>query len=379
MVGGYGQFTYHFNYWGPTGYNRDTYVLVRKLEGEPRLLGETPWTSALRSPSVFHLDKCIGCHTCSVACKNVWTDRKGAEYMWWNNVETKPGTGYPTRWEDQEQLQRRLGASTASALRLRSGGRAAALAEHLPQPDPADARRLLRAVDLPLPATSSTRRPGDDQPTARPVSLVTGEPMEIEGRPELGRRPRRLDGSTPRTIPNLDALSRRGARRSSSSVERLVFFYLPRICNHCLNPACVAACPSGAIYKRGEDGIVLVEPGEVPRLAAVRLGLPVQEGLLQLDSGQVGEVHPLLPAPRDGPGAGLLPLLRRAGSATWACCSTTRTASRRPPRARTRSSSRRSASSSSIRDDPEVVAAARANGIAPGVLEAARRSPVYRS
>ena len=32
MVGGYGQFTYHFNYWGPTGVNRDTFVLVKKLE-----------------------------------------------------------------------------------------------------------------------------------------------------------------------------------------------------------------------------------------------------------------------------------------------------------------------------------------------------------
>jgi len=31
MVGGYGQFTYHFNYWGPTGCNRDTHVFVRKL------------------------------------------------------------------------------------------------------------------------------------------------------------------------------------------------------------------------------------------------------------------------------------------------------------------------------------------------------------
>jgi nitrate reductase alpha subunit len=31
MVGGYGQFTYHFNYWGPVGCNRDTHVLVRKL------------------------------------------------------------------------------------------------------------------------------------------------------------------------------------------------------------------------------------------------------------------------------------------------------------------------------------------------------------
>ncbi|MFV1957936.1 MAG: molybdopterin dinucleotide binding domain-containing protein, partial [Planctomycetota bacterium] len=35
MVGGYGQFTYHFNYWGPTGCNRDTHIYVRKL---PKLL-----------------------------------------------------------------------------------------------------------------------------------------------------------------------------------------------------------------------------------------------------------------------------------------------------------------------------------------------------
>jgi len=35
MVGGYGQFTYAFNYWGPTGVNRDTFVLVRKLPGKP--------------------------------------------------------------------------------------------------------------------------------------------------------------------------------------------------------------------------------------------------------------------------------------------------------------------------------------------------------
>ena len=64
---------------------------------------------------LFHLDKCIGCHTCSVACKNLWTDRKGAEYMWWNNVETRPGTGYPTQWENQERLPRRLGAEGRQA------------------------------------------------------------------------------------------------------------------------------------------------------------------------------------------------------------------------------------------------------------------------
>ncbi|HEY9869183.1 MAG TPA: nitrate reductase subunit alpha [Candidatus Obscuribacterales bacterium] len=32
MIGGYAQFTYAFNYWGPTGVNRDTYVVVKKLD-----------------------------------------------------------------------------------------------------------------------------------------------------------------------------------------------------------------------------------------------------------------------------------------------------------------------------------------------------------
>ena len=41
--------------------------------------------------------------------------------------------------------------------------------------------------------------------------------------------------------------------------ERTFMFYLPRICEHCLNPSCAASCPSGAIYKRTEDGIVLVD------------------------------------------------------------------------------------------------------------------------
>jgi nitrate reductase alpha subunit len=31
LLGGYGQFTFHFNYWGPIGCNRDTHVMVRKL------------------------------------------------------------------------------------------------------------------------------------------------------------------------------------------------------------------------------------------------------------------------------------------------------------------------------------------------------------
>ena len=31
LAGGYGQFTYHFNYWGPTAPNRDTHVVVKKM------------------------------------------------------------------------------------------------------------------------------------------------------------------------------------------------------------------------------------------------------------------------------------------------------------------------------------------------------------
>ena len=31
LIGGYGQYSYGFNYWGPQGVNRDTFVLVKKL------------------------------------------------------------------------------------------------------------------------------------------------------------------------------------------------------------------------------------------------------------------------------------------------------------------------------------------------------------
>ena len=52
---------------------------------------------------VLNLDKCIGCHTCSITCKNVWTSREGMEYAWFNNVESKPGIGYPKEWENQDK------------------------------------------------------------------------------------------------------------------------------------------------------------------------------------------------------------------------------------------------------------------------------------
>ena len=203
---------------------------------------------------VFHLDKCIGCHTCSIACKNIWTDRKGAEYMWWNNVETKPGTGYPNKWEDQEIYK---GGWTASgdSIRLRGTDRLPAMANifHNPNMPVLDDYYEPWTYDY----ANLFEAPGsDDQPTARPISLVTGKPMDIKTGPswddDLGGSP-----DYARKDVNLEGLTA-AERETMFQLERLTMFYLPRICNHCLNAACVAACPSGAIYKRGEDGIVLL-------------------------------------------------------------------------------------------------------------------------
>jgi len=203
---------------------------------------------------VFHLDKCIGCHTCSIACKNVWTDRRGAEYMWWNNVETKPGTGYPTRWEDQEVYKGGWEAS-GNSISLKGAGKLKGLKNifhnpHLPVLEDYYEPWTYKYQDL------FTAPEGDDQPTARPVSLITGEEVEVQSGPnwddDLGGSP-----DYARHDVNFKDLSA-AEQESLFQLERMTFHYLPRICNHCLNPACVASCPSAAIYKRGEDGVVLI-------------------------------------------------------------------------------------------------------------------------
>ena len=99
---------------------------------------------------VMNLDKCIGCHTCSVTCKQAWTNRPGVEYAWFNNVETRPGQGYPRTYENQEQMGGRLGPGQARPAAA-AGRRADQEARHdLLQPENAVHRRLLRAVDLRL-------------------------------------------------------------------------------------------------------------------------------------------------------------------------------------------------------------------------------------
>ncbi len=203
---------------------------------------------------VFHLDKCIGCHTCSIACKNIWTDRKGAEYMWWNNVETKPGTGYPSKWEDQE-VYKGGWEKKGNGIELKGAGKKKGLGNifhnpSLPIIDDYYEPFTYKYLDL------IESKESDDQPTARPVSMITGKPIDIKMGPnwddDLGGSP-----DYARNDVNMKQLSS-SEKNAMFQIERMAFFYLPRICNHCLNPACVASCPSGAIYKRGEDGVVLI-------------------------------------------------------------------------------------------------------------------------
>lgn len=55
--------------------------------------------------------------------QNTWTNRPGAEYMWFNNVETKPGVGYPKRWEDQSHYKGGWVLNKKGQLELKSGNR----------------------------------------------------------------------------------------------------------------------------------------------------------------------------------------------------------------------------------------------------------------
>ena len=203
---------------------------------------------------VLNLDKCIGCHTCSVTCKNVWTSRDGVEYAWFNNVETKPGIGYPKQWENQKKWKGGWERTAAGKLVPRQGGRLRILANifanpNLPsiddyyEPFTFDYEHLQNA---PLSQTP---------PTARPVSVITGKKMDkIVWGPNWEDD---LGGEF--ASRSRDALFEGVQKEMYSTFESTFMMYLPRLCEHCLNPACVASCPSGSIYKREDDGIVLID------------------------------------------------------------------------------------------------------------------------
>jgi len=203
---------------------------------------------------VMNLDKCIGCHTCSVTCKNVWTSREGMEYAWFNNVETKPGIGYPKDWENQEHWNGGWKRKANGKIELRAGSKWRLLATIFGNPN------LPEIDDYYEPFTFDYAHLHDAPevkvgPVARPRSLITGERMEkIEWGPNWEEI---LGGEFEKRKQdyNFDQVQ----TDIYGEFENTFMMYLPRLCEHCLNPACVASCPSGAIYKREEDGIVLID------------------------------------------------------------------------------------------------------------------------
>jgi nitrate reductase / nitrite oxidoreductase, beta subunit len=140
---------------------------------------------------VLNLDKCIGCHTCSVTCKNVWTTREGVEYAWFNNVETKPGTGYPTDWENQNRWNGGWTRTASGKLQPKQGGKFRILANIFANPDLPEIDDYYEPFDFDHDHLKSAPEM-KAFPTARPYSKITGERIEkIEKGPQLGRNPRR--------------------------------------------------------------------------------------------------------------------------------------------------------------------------------------------
>lgn len=155
---------------------------------------------------VFDLNKCIACQTCSLACKTTWTSGKGQEYMFWNNVETKPYGSYPLAWD--VRILEKMGQQEWKAKEPYYGKTIFEAA------DPEE-----RAVHF-APKDEDWMYPNNGEDDCAGI-VTKGDYM---------------------TLPH-----------------DKWFFYLPRTCAHCTYPACLASCPRKAIYKREEDGIVLID------------------------------------------------------------------------------------------------------------------------
>lgn len=203
---------------------------------------------------VLNLDKCIGCHTCSVTCKNVWTSREGVEYAWFNNVETKPGVGYPRDWENQKRWNGGWERTRGGKLQPKMGPKWRILAKIFANPDLPEIDDYYEPFDFDYQHLQ-TAPEMQAFPTARPRSQISGQRMEkIEWGPNWEEI---LGGEFAKR--SKDYNFENVQKDIYGQFENTFMMYLPRLCEHCLNPTCVAACPSGAIYKREEDGIVLID------------------------------------------------------------------------------------------------------------------------
>ena len=253
LIGGYAQLSFAFNYLGPTGNQRDEVTVIRRRSRLPTNGRNSLMRVMAQMAMVMNLDKCIGCHTCSVTCKQAWTNRTGVEYVWFNNVGVRPGRSCSASLRGPGEVEGRLDAEPQGPARPQ-GWRPGVPADHLLQPEAARPRRLHREPWTYDYVTLTNAPLQEHTPVARPKSLISGKDMKIEWSAnwddDLGGSPDHGDK---------DVLLKNIADKVKFEFEQTFMFYLPRICEHCLNLSCAASCPSGAIYKRSEDGIVLVD------------------------------------------------------------------------------------------------------------------------
>ena len=153
---------------------------------------------------VFDTNKCIACQTCTIACKNAWTSGVGQEYMWWNNVETKPWGFYPLGWD--VRLLEKLGAQKWNG----------------------------------------------DRYEGKTIFEAAGPGEKIEG-----WLPQEEDYLHP-NIGEDEVSEPLNDIRHIKIPHQPWMFYLARICNHCTYPGCLGGCPRKSIYKR-QDGTVLID------------------------------------------------------------------------------------------------------------------------
>ncbi|KKM84702.1 hypothetical protein LCGC14_1296500 [marine sediment metagenome] len=181
---------------------------------------------------IFDINKCIACQTCTLACKNAWTSGKGQEYMWWNNVETKPWGFYPLGWDVQ----------------------------------------LLEKL--------KTQKWNKDKYEGKTIFEASQYGEEI-----LGYTPELDDYSSPNIGEDETAIPVEQGQFIKIPHEPWMF-YLARICNHCTYPGCIAACTRKSIYKRKEDGIVLIDQKRCRGYRECVRGCPYKKSFFRENTGK---------------------------------------------------------------------------------------------
>ncbi len=322
---------------------------------------------------VLNLDKCIGCHTCSITCKNVWTSREGMEYAWFNNVETKPGVGFPNEWENQDKWNGGWKRKENGEIEPRIGSKLKVLSKIFNNPDMPGIEDYYEPFDFDYQHLHTAPQ-GKHQPTARPRSLISGKRME---KIESGPNWEEILGTE---------FSKRSADKNFEQIQKDIYgeyentfmMYLPRLCEHCLNPTCAASCPSGAIYKREEDGIVLIDQDKCRGWRMCVSGCPYKKIYYNHKSGKSEKCIFCYPRIESGQptvcSETCVGRIRYLGVLLYDADKIKEVAS---------SESEQDLYQKQLEifldpNDPEVIAQARKDGIDDSVIEAAQQSPVYK-